>query len=98
MNPNPFLGVLYHWTGGLSAASCYIPFRGIKRWSWEIYWFVQGCFSWIVAPLIFAGLLVPKLATILHETYRSVDMAAVALASYDRQNASNLQQTYIRKL
>jgi FkbM family methyltransferase len=39
-----------------------------------------------------------KLATILHETYRSVDMAAVALASYDRQNASNLQQTYIRKL
>ena len=66
MNPNPFLGVLYHWTGGLSAASCYIPFRGIRRWSWEIYWFVQGCFSWIVAPLIFAGLLVPKLALILH--------------------------------
>ena len=68
MNPNPFLGVLYHWTGGLSAASCYIPFRGIKRWSWEIYWFVQGCFSWIVAPLIFAGLLVPRLAMILHGT------------------------------
>jgi L-rhamnose-H+ transport protein len=66
LNPNPFLGVLYHWTGGLSAASCYIPFRGIRRWSWEIYWFVQGCFSWIVAPLIFAGLLVPKLALILH--------------------------------
>jgi L-rhamnose-H+ transport protein len=66
LNPNPFLGVLYHWTGGLSAASCYIPFRGIKRWSWEIYWFVQGCFSWIVAPLIFASLLVPKVMLILH--------------------------------
>ncbi len=65
MNPNPFLGVLYHWTGGLSAASCYLPFRGIKNWSWEIYWLVQGWFSWIVAPLIFAGLLVPELTKIL---------------------------------
>ena len=65
MNPNPFLGVLYHWTGGLSAASCYLPFRGIRRWSWEIYWLVQGCFSWIVAPLLFAGLLVPHFVAIL---------------------------------
>jgi FkbM family methyltransferase len=39
-----------------------------------------------------------KLATILHETYRSVDLAAYALAAYDRRNASNLQQTYIGKL
>jgi len=68
LNPNPFLGVVYHWTGGLSAASCYLPFRGIKRWSWEIYWLVQGCFSWVVAPLIFAGLLVPELTKILHAT------------------------------
>jgi L-rhamnose-H+ transport protein len=66
LNPNPFLGVFYHWTGGLSAASCYIPFRGIKHWSWEIYWLLQGSFSWIVAPLIFAGLLIPNLAMILH--------------------------------
>ena len=66
MQPNPFLGLLYHWTGGLSAASCYLPFRGIKRWSWEIYWFIQGCFSWIVAPAIVGLALVPELPTILH--------------------------------
>jgi L-rhamnose-H+ transport protein len=59
LNPNPFLGVLYHWTGGLSAASCYLPFRAIRRWSWEIYWLLQGVFSWIVAPAIFATVLVP---------------------------------------
>ncbi len=59
MNPNPFLGVLYHWTGGLSAASCYLPFRVIRRWSWEIYWLLQGVFSWIVAPAVFATILVP---------------------------------------
>ena len=59
LNPNPFLGVLYHWTGGLSAASCYLPFRSIRRWSWEIYWLLQGVFSWIIAPAIFATVLVP---------------------------------------
>jgi L-rhamnose-H+ transport protein len=59
LNPNPFLGVLYHWTGGLSAASCYLPFRAIRRWSWEIYWLLQGVFSWIVAPAVFATILVP---------------------------------------
>jgi FkbM family methyltransferase len=39
-----------------------------------------------------------KLAAILHETYRSVDMVAHALAAYDRRNASNLQQIYMGKL
>jgi L-rhamnose-H+ transport protein len=68
LNPNPFLGVLYHWTGGLSAASCYLPFRGIRRWSWEIYWIVQGVFSWLIAPAIFAALLVPGGFGIIHET------------------------------
>jgi len=66
LNPNPFLGVLLHWTGGLSAASCYLPFRGIRRWSWEIYWLAQGVFSWIVVPPIFAAMLVPGFAAILH--------------------------------
>jgi FkbM family methyltransferase len=45
-----------------------------------------------------SGVALLKLATILHETYRSVDLAAFALASYDRQNASNLQQVYLQKL
>jgi L-rhamnose-H+ transport protein len=72
LNPNPFLGVLYHWTGGLSAASCYLPFRGIKRWSWEIYWLVQGFFSWIVVPAIFAAVLVPGVVGILQGADRGV--------------------------
>jgi L-rhamnose-H+ transport protein len=59
MSPNPFLGVVYHWAGGLAAASFYIPFRAVKRWSWETYWLVGGLFSWILAPWWFAWLLVP---------------------------------------
>ena len=66
MGPNPFIGVIYHWIGGLASASNFIPFRGIKRWSWEIYWIIQGIAAWIVAPMVLALLLVPHLFAILH--------------------------------
>ncbi len=76
MGPNPFLGVIFHWIGGFASATNFIPFRGIKRWSWEVYWIIQGFAAWIVAPLILAGLLVPHLATIL----RSAPHIAIAYA------------------
>ena len=66
MGPNPFIGVVYHWIGGLASASNFIPFRGIKRWSWEIYWIIQGIAAWIVAPMVLALLLVPGLFAVLH--------------------------------
>ncbi len=66
MGFNPLVGVLYHWLGGLASASCYLPFRGIRRWSWETYWLVQGTFSWILAPTIIASLLVPHVFAVLH--------------------------------
>ena len=58
---NPLLGVFYHWLGGLASASFYIPYRGVKKWSWETYWLVGGFFSWIIAPTVLATLLVPDL-------------------------------------
>jgi L-rhamnose-H+ transport protein len=66
LGPNPLIGVIYHWIGGLASASNFIPFRPIKRWSWEIYWIIQGFAAWIVAPLVLASLLVPDLAAVLH--------------------------------
>lgn len=65
MGANPFIGVLYHWIGGLAAGSFYIPYRGVKKWSWETYWLVGGVFSWIIAPWLLASLLVPDLLTVL---------------------------------
>src|SRR3954447_19557309 len=59
MTPNPVLGVIYHWLGGLASGSFYVPYRGVKRWSWETYWLVGGIFSWIIAPWAFASLLLP---------------------------------------
>jgi L-rhamnose-H+ transport protein len=66
LGANPFLGVIFHWLGGLASASCYLPFRGIKRWSWETYWLLQGLFSWILAPILIAAALVPHLFAILY--------------------------------
>ena len=54
MIANPLLGVFFHWLGGLASASFYVPYKRIRRWSWEIFWLTGGCFSWIVAPWMFA--------------------------------------------
>src|SRR3978361_1225376 len=67
VGPNPFIGVIYDWLGGLASASNFIPFRGIKRWSWEIYWIIQGVAAWLIAPTLVASLLVPNLFSILHQ-------------------------------
>ena len=64
MGPNPFIGIIYHWIGGFMSATNFIPFRAIRRWSWEIYWLVQGFAAWIVAPLLVASLFVPNLPAI----------------------------------
>jgi L-rhamnose-H+ transport protein len=71
VGPNPIIGVIYHWIGGFASATNFIPFRGIRRWSWEIYWLIQGFAAWIVAPLVLAGLLVPNLFGILHAAPQS---------------------------
>ncbi len=68
MTPNPALGVIFHWLGGLAAASFYVPFRGVRRWSWETYWIVAGVFSWIIAPWVMALLLTRDLPWVLGST------------------------------
>ena len=68
MAPNPALGVFFHWLGGLASASFYVPYRGVKRWSWETYWLVGGFFSWIIAPWILALVMTRDLLGVLSET------------------------------
>jgi len=62
------LGVLFHWLGGFASASFYVPYKRVKRWSWEIFWLVGGVFSWIVAPWIFAALRTQNLLEVLSAT------------------------------
>jgi L-rhamnose-H+ transport protein len=68
MIPNPPLGVVFHWLGGLAAGSFYVPFRQVKRWSWETYWLAGGMFSWIIAPWMFAWLMTNRLTATVSET------------------------------
>ena len=67
MTPNPLLGVIFHWLGGLASGSFYVPYRGVKRWSWETYWLAGGVFSWIIAPWALGLILSNDLTGVLHE-------------------------------
>lgn len=65
MGTNPVFGILFHWIGGLAAASFYIPYRYVRGWAWETYWLVGGVFSWLLAPWLFAWFLVPNFGELL---------------------------------
>lgn len=65
LSPNPPLGVVFHWLGGLASASFYVPYKRVRRWSWEIFWLAGGVFSWVVAPWSFAALRTHDLLGVL---------------------------------
>jgi len=68
MQPNPLLGVVFHWLGGLASGSFYVPYKGVRKWSWETFWLAGGMFSWLICPWVGALLLTKDLLPVLHET------------------------------
>ena len=72
MIANPILGVFFHWLGGLASGSFYVPFKAVKKWSWEVYWLFGGIFSWIIAPWVLGLILVPHLVQVLTQQPTSV--------------------------
>lgn len=64
---NPFLGVVLHWLGGLASGSFYVPYKGVKKWSWETYWLVGGFFSWLICPWVFAYFMTNDLFGVLRQ-------------------------------
>ncbi len=67
MISNPLLGVVFHWLGGLASGSFYVPYKGVKKWSWETYWLVGGFFSWIICPWLLAGILTNDLVQVIRQ-------------------------------
>ena len=65
MNANPFLGVFFHWLGGLASGSFYVPYKGVRKWAWEVYWLVGGVFSWIICPWVLATLMTNDVVGVL---------------------------------
>jgi L-rhamnose-H+ transport protein len=68
MQQNPLLGVVFHWLGGLASGSFYVPFKGVRKWSWETFWLAGGLFSWFICPWIGALVLSHDLFAVLKET------------------------------
>ena len=68
MNPNPALGVVFHWIGGFSSASFYVPYKRIRLWNWEVFWLAGGVFSWLIAPWLFASLRTNDMLGVLAAT------------------------------
>lgn len=71
MVPNPALGVVFHWIGGFSSASFYVPYKRIRSWNWEVFWLAGGLFSWLIAPWLFASLRTNDLLGVLSAAPRA---------------------------
>jgi len=67
MDGSPLLGVFFHWLGGVSSASFYVPYKRIKLWSWEIFWLTGGVFSWLLVPWLIASIQTNNLLGVLSQ-------------------------------
>ena len=57
---NPLAGILLIALGSVGAASFYVPFKKVRIWAWESYWLSQGVAAWLIAPVLFAFIFVPR--------------------------------------
>lgn len=62
------LGVVFHFIGGFASGSFYVPYKKVRKWSWESYWIVGGLFSWLIMPPLAAWLTVPHFGQIISQT------------------------------
>jgi L-rhamnose-H+ transport protein len=76
---DPIAGILLIALGSIGAASFYVPFKKVKSWAWESYWISQGVAAWLIAPLLFAFIFVPKgeLLPIISESPASAKLMAM---------------------
>ena len=65
------MGVFLHFVGGFASGSFYIPYKKVKFWHWESYWLVGGLFSWLIAPVFAAWLIVPGFWNIIGSVSRT---------------------------
>ncbi len=65
---NVLLGIVFHFFGGFASGSFYMPYKKVKGWHWETFWFVGGLFSWLLIPALAAYLTVPAFTEIIRTT------------------------------
>jgi L-rhamnose-H+ transport protein len=62
---NPTLGVVIFTLGGLAGAVFYLPFKKVKNWAWESYWFVYALFGLVLVPWLLAFCTSPNVISVL---------------------------------
>lgn len=71
LTPNPFLGIIFHSVGGLAAATCLIPSKWIRKWSWETYWVLNVLCGCVLAPWVVGFAVCPRILEVLATAPRS---------------------------
>ncbi|MGE4513372.1 MAG: L-rhamnose/proton symporter RhaT [Chryseobacterium sp.] len=69
---NALLGVIFHFLGGFSSGSFYLPYKKVKGWQWETFWLIGGTFSWIIVPPLAAYLTIPNFWAIIQNESSSI--------------------------
>lgn len=62
------IGIIFHFIGGFSSASFYVPSYRVKKWSWQTYWIVMGCMAWLIMPWLGGYLATPNLLKVLGQS------------------------------
>lgn len=67
---NPAMGVVIFTLGGLAGAVFYLPFKKVKNWAWESYWFMYALFGLVVVPWVLAFITSPNVLAVLKASPR----------------------------
>jgi L-rhamnose-H+ transport protein len=62
---NPAIGTLIFVLGGMAGAVFYLPFKKVKNWAWESYWFIYALFALIIVPWVLAFCTSPNFLSVL---------------------------------
>jgi len=62
---NPALGVLIFALGGLAGAVFYLPFKKVKNWAWESYWFIYAVTGLVIVPWVLAFTMSPNVLAVI---------------------------------
>lgn len=66
------MGIGLHAIGGIAAATCFVPQKGLKKWSHQSFWVLMCLFSWLIVPCLSGWVTVPQLGLVIRETPVSV--------------------------
>jgi L-rhamnose-H+ transport protein len=64
---NYALGVTIFVLGGLAGAVFYLPFKKVKDWAWESYWFIYAVFGLVIVPWALALTMSPNVISVLRQ-------------------------------